>query len=66
LLYLKRAASKDKAVACYALEVLSNKVMAAEYQMTLPDAELLAAELERTRKILETRVPNRLDPRSPD
>lgn len=45
---------KDEAVAKYALEGLPNKVMAAEYQMTLPDEETLAAELERTRKRLET------------
>ena len=44
---------KDEAVAKYALEGLPNKVMAAEYQMTLPDEETLAAELERTRKRLE-------------
>ncbi len=44
---------KDEAVAHYALEGLANKVMAAEYQMMLPDADLLAAELERTRKRLE-------------
>lgn len=47
---------KDEAVAHYALEGLSNKVMAAEYQMTLPDEKLLAAELERTRKLLEDRI----------
>lgn len=44
---------KDEAVAKYALEGLPNKVMAAEYQMTLPDEETLATELERTRKRLE-------------
>jgi len=44
---------KDEAVARYALEGLPNKVMAAEYQMTLPDEATLAAELERTRKLLE-------------
>jgi predicted nuclease of restriction endonuclease-like (RecB) superfamily len=44
---------KDEAVAKYALEGLPNKVLAAEYQMTLPDESTLAAELERTRKLLE-------------
>lgn len=44
---------KDAAVAHYALEGLANKVMAAEYQMMLPDEAVLAAELERTRKRLE-------------
>ena len=48
---------KNAAVAHYALEGLSNKVMAAEYQMVLPDEATLAAELERTRKLLEHRLP---------
>ncbi len=47
---------KDEAVAHYALEGLSNKVMAAEYQMMLPDEAVLAAELDRSRKLLENRV----------
>ncbi len=41
---------KDEAVARYSLEGLSNKVMAAEYRTTLPDEELLAAEIDRTRQ----------------
>ena len=48
-------ASKDAAVAHYALEGLPNKVLAAEYRTALPDAGTLAAELERTRKLLERR-----------
>ena len=52
---------KNAAVAHYALEGLSNKVMAAEYQMVLPDEATLAAELERTRKLLEHRLP-KLEP----
>ncbi len=47
---------KDEAVAHYALEGLSNKVMAAEYQMVLPNEDLLTTELERTRKALEDRL----------
>ena len=43
---------KNEAVAHYALEGLSN-ILAAEYQMALPDEKLLAAELERTRRALE-------------
>jgi len=39
----------------YALEGLSNNVMAAEYRITLPDEELLAAELGRTRQAIELR-----------
>jgi len=46
-------AQRDAAVAHYALEGLPNKVLAAEYRTTLPDEEVLAAEVERTRKYLE-------------
>jgi predicted nuclease of restriction endonuclease-like (RecB) superfamily len=49
-------AQRDAAVAHYALEGLPNKVLAAEYRTTLPDEELLIAELERTRKALEARA----------
>ena len=48
-------AYKDTAVAKYALEGLPNKVMAAEYRTTLPDEKLIAAELERTRRLLDER-----------
>ena len=47
---------KDETVAHYALEGLPNKVMAAEYQLTLPDEEALAAELDRTRQTIELRL----------
>ena len=53
---------KDEAIAHYALEGLPNKVMAAEYQMVLPDEKLLAAELERTRRTLEQRKLSSSDP----
>ena len=46
-------AMKNSAVAKYALEGLPNKVLAAEYKMTLPDEKLIAEELEKTRKLLE-------------
>jgi hypothetical protein len=42
-------------VARYALEGLPNKILAAEYRMTLPSEETLAAELARSRKMLEER-----------
>jgi hypothetical protein len=42
-------------LAKYALEGLPNKVLAAQYSTALPSEETLAAELERTRKILEDR-----------
>ena len=48
-------AQKDAAVAHYALEGLPNKVLAAEYRMTLPNEEALVAELTRTRQLLEQR-----------
>lgn len=48
-------AEKDSAVAKYALEGLPNKVLAAEYQTTLPKERVLAAEIEKTRRQLEVR-----------
>ena len=47
---------KDEALARYALEGLSNTVMAAEYRITLPDETTLAAELDRTRQTMELRT----------
>lgn len=54
-------ADKGQALARYALEGLPSKVMAANYRMVLPDAELLQKELENTRRLLEsgTRPPPR-------
>ena len=49
-------ARKDDAVARYALDGLPNKVMAAEYRMALPAEDALAAEIERTRAILQGRA----------
>lgn len=49
-------AQKDEAVARYALEGLASKVLAAEYRTTLPDEDLLAAEIDRTREVLSKRV----------
>jgi predicted nuclease of restriction endonuclease-like (RecB) superfamily len=46
-------ADKGHALARYALEGLPNKVMAANYQTVLPDAELLQRELGKTRLLLE-------------
>ncbi len=47
---------KDAAVAKYALEGLANKVLAAEYRMTLPDEQVLADELAHARHELEARA----------
>ncbi|HEJ1596460.1 TPA: DUF1016 family protein [Pseudomonas aeruginosa] len=47
-------ADKGHALARYALEGLPNKVMAANYKMVLPDAEVLQKELENTRRLLES------------
>lgn len=49
-------ADKGHALARYALEGLPNKVMAANYKMVLPDAEVLQKELENTRRLIESRV----------
>jgi predicted nuclease of restriction endonuclease-like (RecB) superfamily len=46
-------AQKDEALARYALDRLPNKVMAAEYRTALPKEKELAAEIERTRAVLE-------------
>ncbi len=48
-------AQKDAAVAHYALENLPNKVLATEYKVKLPNASVLANELDRTRRALEVR-----------
>lgn len=52
---------KGAAEAHYALEGLPNKVLAAEYQTVLPDEQLLAEELDKTRRELESRRVVRAD-----
>ena len=47
---------KDEAVARYALDGLPNKVMAAEYKTALPDEAILAAEIDRTRQVINLRA----------
>ena len=49
-------AHKDAAVAKYALENLRHKVLASEYRTVLPDEKVSAAELERTRHLLDMRM----------
>lgn len=51
-------AEKGAAEAHYALDNLSNKVLAAEYQTVLPDEKLIARELVRSRRQLEERSPS--------
>ena len=48
-------AYKDETVAQYALDGLPNKIMASEYLTILPQEELLAKELQRTRESLRQR-----------
>ncbi len=48
-------AEKSRSLAHYALEGLPNKVLAAEYKTVLPDEKTLVAEINKTRKTLETR-----------
>jgi predicted nuclease of restriction endonuclease-like (RecB) superfamily len=43
---------KNEAVAHYALGNLTNKVLASEYKLALPDEKQLAAEIEKTRRAL--------------
>jgi len=45
---------KDHAVARYALAGLDNKILSAEYRLALPSEKNLVAELEQTRRALET------------
>ena len=46
---------RDEAIARYALDGLPNKILATEYRTVLPDEELIADEIEKTRRQLETR-----------
>lgn len=46
-------AQKDEALARYALDNLPNKVLAAEYRTVLPDEKVIAADLQKTRRMLE-------------
>jgi predicted nuclease of restriction endonuclease-like (RecB) superfamily len=48
--------SKGEMLARYALDGLPNKVLAAEYRVALPDEKAIAAEIERTRRLLEGRT----------
>jgi len=48
-------AERDEALARYALGNLPNKVLAAEYRTVLPDEKLIAADLQKTRRMLEHR-----------
>lgn len=49
-------AEKDTAEAHYSLDNLPNKVLAAEYQMVLPDEKIIADELKQSRLRLEERI----------
>lgn len=49
-------AEKDEALARYALGNLPNKVLAAEYRTVLSDEKLIAADLQKTRRMLERRT----------
>lgn len=46
---------KNHAVAKYALSGLTHKVHAADYTLQLPDEKVLANEIEKTKRLLETR-----------
>jgi hypothetical protein len=49
-------AEKGIAEAHYALDNLPNKVLAAEYQLVLPDEKVIADELKRSGERLEERM----------
>jgi predicted nuclease of restriction endonuclease-like (RecB) superfamily len=49
----------DSAVARYALDGLPNRIMAAEYRAALPDEQLLADEIVKTRRLFESRPERR-------
>ena len=59
-------AEKGTAEAHYALDNLPNKVLAAEYQMVLPDEKTIADELKRSRVRLEERRMKRIQSEEPD
>ena len=44
---------KDEAIAHYALDGLPNKILATEYRTVLPDEQVIADEIEKTRQQLE-------------
>jgi hypothetical protein len=59
-------AEKGTAEALYALDNLPNKVLAAEYQMVLPDEKAIADELKRSGVRLEERRMRRIQSDEPD
>ena len=46
----------DEAVARYSMGNLTNKILAAQYKLALPDPRLLEKEIEKTRRMLESRM----------
>jgi YhcG PDDEXK nuclease domain len=52
---LTLCSQKDEAIARYALDGLPNKILATEYRTVLPDEQLIADEIEKTRQQLEAR-----------
>jgi predicted nuclease of restriction endonuclease-like (RecB) superfamily len=51
---------REDAVARYALEGLPSRIMAAHYRTALPDETLLATELDKARKLIESRQSRRI------
>ena len=46
----------DEAVARYSMGNLTNKILAAQYKLALPDPRLIEKEIEKTRRMLELRA----------
>jgi flagellar biosynthesis/type III secretory pathway chaperone len=44
----------DEAVARYSMGSLTNKILAAQYKLNLPNPRLLEKEIEKTRRLLES------------
>lgn len=53
---LIHCSSKGESLVRYATDALSSKMLVREYMTALPDEKTLAAEIERTRRILESRT----------
>jgi hypothetical protein len=46
----------DEAVARYSMGNVTNKILAAQYKLALPNPRLIEKEIEKTRRILELRA----------
>jgi len=47
---------KNEMLAHYSLDGMPNKVLASEYRTALPDENTIAAQLEKTKKLIEAKA----------